>query len=390
MTSNSRRSRCFHHHADLNGFVKCFTFVTQFLFVDFDLFLQRTHFFNRDDHREHNAQLTESGGTQDGANLIAEDLFTIHGDTHGTPAEERVLFFREVHVRQLFVAANVHGTHDNGLRATGFSHRFIGRKLLFFSWQRVTVHEQEFGTIQTYAFGAVALSTFDIANGTNVGADFNLMAVEGNRRQIFQFRQFGFFFRNLSLQITQRFNLLVRRVDQNLVVHRVENQIVAVLHLRRDAAGAHDGRQFQGTRHDRGVGGTTARIGDETQHFFQVQLCGFRRGQIGGDEDDFILNRAQIDDSQTKDVAQQALTDITYVSRTFFQVFIIQLFQGRSLTFDNFMSSCVSCHVLIFNQGYDFLLQLLIFEQHNMPFKDGFFFFTERFTSFRFDRFQLG
>ncbi|MDD0425263.1 phosphoenolpyruvate-utilizing N-terminal domain-containing protein, partial [Shigella sonnei] len=24
----------------------------------------------------------------------------------------------------------------------------------------------------------------------------------------------------------------------------------------------------------------------------------------------------------------------------------------------------------IFNQGYDFLLQLLIFEQHNMPFKD--------------------
>lgn len=80
-----------------------------------------------------------------------------------------------------------------------------------------------------------------------------------------------------------------------------------------------------GTRHDRGVGGTTARVGDETQHF-QVQLCGFRRGQIGGDEDDFILNRTQIDDCQTKDVAQQALTDITYVSRTFFQVFIIQLF----------------------------------------------------------------
>lgn len=43
----------------------------------------------------------------------------------------------------------------------------------------------------------------------------------------------------------------------------------------------------------------------------------------------------------------------------------------------------------IFNQGYDFLLQLLIFEQHDMPFKDGFFFFTERFTSFGFDRFQL-
>ncbi len=52
----------------------------------------------------------------------------------------------------------------------------------------------------------------------------------------------------------------------------------------------------------------------------------FLTGQIGGDENDFILNRAQIDDGQTKDVAQQALTDITYVSRTFFQVFIVQLF----------------------------------------------------------------
>ncbi|WP_320538847.1 putative PEP-binding protein, partial [Enterobacter hormaechei] len=34
------------------------------MFVDFDLFLQCTHFFNRDDHREHDAQFTESGGTQ--------------------------------------------------------------------------------------------------------------------------------------------------------------------------------------------------------------------------------------------------------------------------------------------------------------------------------------
>ena len=115
MTSNGRGCRGFHHHADFNRFVKSFTFVTQFLFVDLNLFLQCAHFFNRDDHREHDAQLTESGGTQDSANLVAEDLFTIHRDTHGAPAEERVLFFREVHVRQLFIAADVHGANDNGL-----------------------------------------------------------------------------------------------------------------------------------------------------------------------------------------------------------------------------------------------------------------------------------
>ncbi|KUQ23564.1 phosphoenolpyruvate--protein phosphotransferase [Enterobacter hormaechei subsp. steigerwaltii] len=38
----------------------------------------------------------------------------------GSPAQERVLFFREVHVRQLFVATDVHGTDDYSLRASAF------------------------------------------------------------------------------------------------------------------------------------------------------------------------------------------------------------------------------------------------------------------------------
>ena len=53
------------------------------------------------------------------------------------------------------------------------------------------------------------------------------------------------------------------------------------------------------------------------------------------------------------------------------------------------MRSSVCRHAFIFNQGYDFLLQLLIFEQHDVPFEDGFFFFTESFASFSLDCFQL-
>lgn len=78
-----------------------------------------------------------------------------------------------------------------------------------------------------------------------------------------------------------------------------------------------------------------------------------------------------------------------YVSCMFFQVFVIQFFQGSGLIFDNFMCGCVSCYVFIFNQGYDFLFQFFIFEQYNMFFKDGFFFFIECFISFCFDCFQL-
>ncbi len=39
--------------------------------------------------------------------------FAIHGDTHGAPARERVLF-----ARTAALIANVHGTDDNRLRRT--------------------------------------------------------------------------------------------------------------------------------------------------------------------------------------------------------------------------------------------------------------------------------
>ena len=215
------------------------------------------------------------------------------------------------------------------------------------------------------------------------------MAIKGDCRQIFQFSQFGFLIGNLLLNGAQLLNFFVSWVDVNFVVHGIQNQIVAIFHLSGDATGTHDGWQFQGTRHDRGVGSTATDVSDKAQHLLQVQLCGFRRRQVCGNQDNFILNGAQVNNGQTQDVAQQALTDVTYVSRTFFQVFIIQFFQGSCLTFDNFMRSCISRHVLIFNQGYDFLLQLLIFEQHDVPFEDGFFFFTESFASLGLDSFQL-
>ncbi|WP_425338772.1 hypothetical protein [Enterobacter roggenkampii] len=76
------------------------------------------------------------------------------------------------------------------------------------------------------------------------------------------------------------------------------------------------------------MGGTAARIGDETEDLFQVQLCGFRRVRSAATSDHFILNGAQVDNGQTQDAAAAGATDVTYVSRTLFQVFIIQFFQA--------------------------------------------------------------
>ncbi|CAH0320854.1 hypothetical protein SRABI106_04359 [Rahnella aquatilis] len=45
--------------------------------------------------------------------------------------------------------------------------------------------------------------------------------------------------------------------------------------------------------------------------------------------------------------------------------------------------------MLVFDEGYDFLFKLFVFQQHDVAFEDGFFLFTEGLTGFGLDHFQL-
>ncbi|MNL38049.1 hypothetical protein D3C87_1602330 [compost metagenome] len=116
------------------------------------------------------------------------------------------------------------------------------------------------------------------------------MTIQRNSRQIFQFSEFGFLGSNLLLNGAQFLDFFVGWVDVNQIVYGIQNQIIVVFNLRSNATCTHDRGQFKRTRHDRGVGGTATGVSDETQHLVQVQLCGFRRRQVSGDQDNFILN----------------------------------------------------------------------------------------------------
>lgn len=65
-------------------------------------------------------------------------------------------------------------------------------ELLFFRRQSIAIHEQELGTVQANALCAVAFGAGDVTHGTDVGADFNLMTIQRDRRQILQLGQFVF------------------------------------------------------------------------------------------------------------------------------------------------------------------------------------------------------
>ena len=55
------------------------------------------------------------------------------------------------------------------------------------------------------------------------------------------------------------------------------------------------------------VGGTATDVGDEAQHVFQVDLSGFRRGQVFGDQDDLFVDGAQVDNGDAQYVLDQTV-----------------------------------------------------------------------------------
>ncbi len=92
---------------------------------------------------------------------------------------------------------------------------------------------------------------------------------------------------------------------------------------------------------------------------------------------------------QTENVLQQTFADIANVSGAFFEVFVVQLFERFRLTVDHGVGGSVGRSVIFLDQVDDFLLQLFVFQQHDVAFEDGCFLFTKRFTRFHSDRFQL-
>lgn len=129
--------------------------------------------------------------------------------------------------------------------------------------------------IQINVFCVVVFSVFNVMNGIDVGVNFDLMFIQCDCWQIFQFCEFCFFGCNLFLDGVQLFNNIVGWVDVNLVVYGIQNQIVVVFYLSGDVIGIYDCWQFQRMCYDGGMRCVFVCVGDEVQYFLQVQLCSF-------------------------------------------------------------------------------------------------------------------
>ncbi len=137
------------------------------------------------------------------------------------------------------------------------------------------------------------------------------------------------------------------------------------------------------------MGSTATDVGNETQHIFQVNLSGLGRGQVFGDQNHLFVDGAQVDNGDAQYVLDQTGTDVTEVGCALAQIGIVQLGHHLGVLFDHLVDGFVGGCLVIFDEGFDIPFQLFIFEQHDVAFEDGLFFFAEGATGHLFDGFQL-
>ena len=72
---------------------------------------------------------------------------------------------------------------------------------------------------------------------------------------------------------------------------------------RHDACAADDCRKAQSDSHDRRMGSLAADLRYETERILLIELSRIGRGHLFGNDDDLLVDRCQVRNSQSQDIA---------------------------------------------------------------------------------------
>ena len=141
-------------------------------------------FLHAGDHRVHDFQVAIDAGSQDGAELRAEQVLFLEAEPDGAPAEERVHLLGQVNVGEQFVAAEVERADDHRVRRKRLSHPAVGGELFLLVRQVAAVDEQELRSEQADAGRAALQDTLDVGRQLDVGGENDPVAVLRFRRVV--------------------------------------------------------------------------------------------------------------------------------------------------------------------------------------------------------------
>ena len=127
------------------------------------------HLVDRDDQRQHDAQVAVHRRAQQRPQLRAEDLRLIEAHADGAPAEERIRFRGEPAYGQL-VAADVERANHHRHAGERLDHAPVAAVLLFLVGHRGATHDEEFGAHEPHALGPAVARRVRVLGQIDVGA----------------------------------------------------------------------------------------------------------------------------------------------------------------------------------------------------------------------------
>ena len=267
-------------HLDIVCYCNAFSLQLSFFFVinrfSFAEFCQKGY------HWEHDTQLSMYRSTQESADLCTEHSIASFRDrdTQSTETKEWVHFMRHIEVRKLLISTNVHCTNNYWFSIHSFKHSLVCFILLIFCWEVLRIHVKELSPVKTNCFCTVSIDTFNVFRRTDIGSQFEVLAICSHSLSIL--KQFPFSFL-LSISLTSCFkccDLFFSWVDNHFTSDTVSCDHIAVFYKFSNVISSQYCCDFKRTCHDSRVACPAADIGYKSFDEFLIQLCCIRRSQV--------------------------------------------------------------------------------------------------------------
>ena len=189
LTAHHNGSRCLNHDSQFHILTERDLCLTKLFFDLLDDHLDLLHFFYRNDHREHNGDLSVSRCPVQGTKLGLEDLRSCQADTDCPVSQCRVLFFVKSKVIHLLVCSDIQGTDNDLFACHIFCNLFVYLELLFFSREIFAFQIQELASEKSDPSCIIFKYGAHIGKITDIRIDIDLLSGKGDILFALQFFQ---------------------------------------------------------------------------------------------------------------------------------------------------------------------------------------------------------
>ncbi len=218
---------------------------TQLIQLSGSLFYERTclqQIFQGGNHGKHNFYRTVGCCPENGTELDPELSAIAQADTNGTNSKKRIVFFWQIHIGNLFVAANIQGANNQFFSRCSLSHASIKRELFLFVRPVVAGHIKKFCAEQSHTVAQITPKTGRTVGISGILTYLDSMPIYGNGGTCSIQGKLGFscplFFGGL-----QKAALVVSgRADNETACLTSQKDGITVMNVLENVAGSYNGR----------------------------------------------------------------------------------------------------------------------------------------------------